>query len=380
MAGTELRALSGEIESYPLLELVPLLAEKSASGVLALERGAQRRTFDLREGAVVRAASSDPREYFGQLLVDYGLVTSQAAANAFWYQESTRMMVGKLLPLRGTLDEDQVREVLVLKVREGLLDCYRWEHGGFSFEPGEPAASRRGLDVAVPLAELHREALQRSREWRTFARRFPSPGVRLRAVEGVDESGVGPDEQELLELAREGLTVGEALEAFRDGEFRVYRRLSALVSRGLLEVLPEEGPREESRGGFRARLERAERLLQEGQPAEAAALAATAAEQAPSRLAGPVLRTAQTELALRLADELLSIEGVPYVKPGPRELDALDLQPVERYLLMRVKSTRNLREAVRGAPMGELEALRILQRLVAAEVLAFKKLAPARAG
>lgn len=373
MTGTDLRRLGGELESYPLLELLPLLAEKRASGVLTLRRGTQRRWFVLHQGAVVRAASADPREYFGQLLVDYGMVSSQAAAEAFLDQETTRVMVGELLPRSGALDEARVRAALLLKARESLLDCYRWEHGEFDFEPGEPPADAGGLQIAVELAELHREALGRTREWREFARLFPEPETALRAVEGADLSAVGPDEQVLLELAGDGLTVAEALGAFRDGDYQVYRRLAGLVGKGLLEVAPVEGPREQRRPGARERLERAGQLLQGGSPAEAETLASQAAEQGPSRPALRVLREAQTELALRLADELLSKEGAPFVKPGPRELDALDLQPAERYLLSRVASSGSLREAVRGAPMGELEALRILQRLVAAGVLAFRE-------
>lgn len=371
----DLRSLGGELESYPVLELVPLLAERRATGLLTLERGALRRSFDLSKGAVVRASSSEPREYLGQMMVDYGMVSSHEAASAFWDQEAKRVLLGKVLPMRGALDEPRVREALLLKIRESLLDCYRWTHGTYRFEPGE-VAEARGLEVAVRLSELHREALHRAREWRRFRGLFPSPEAKLLAVDGKHGHAIQPDEEIIVELAREGLTVRKALDAFRDGEYRAYRRLAGLVDKGFLEVVPAQDVPPSDRELARDRLELAKRLLAIGRPAEAVTLATLASAGMPSRVASVVLRDARVELALRLADELLSAEGVPHVGPDAHELDRLDLPPAERYLLLRIDQTHNLRQTVREAPMGELEALRILQRFVEEGILVFREEVP----
>ena len=101
----------------------------------------------------------------------------------------------------------------------------------------------------------------------------------------------------------------------------------------------------------RDRLKLAKRLLAIGRPAEAVTLATLASAGMPSRVASVVLRDARVELALRLADELLSAEGVPHIGPDAHELGRLDLPPAERYLLLRIDQTHNLRQTVREAPM-----------------------------
>jgi hypothetical protein len=199
--------------------------------------------------------------------------------------------------------------------------------------------------------------------------------ARLRlAPQGTSTPGaVQPDEEVILELAEAGQTVASALEAFRDGEFHVYRRLTALVEKGRL--LPAElDPWAQDKGpDSRRLLEAAKVMLHSGRPAEAASLAARACEGAPSSLALEVLRQSQQSLALQLAEELLSKEGKPYVRARTGELQSLELQPAEHYLLMRIDAGDDLSSLVAAAPMGELEALRILNRLVQAGLIGFAK-------
>jgi len=319
-------------------------------------------------GKLVRAASSAPREYFGQQLVDHGICSSAAAASAFWSQQATHVMVGAQLPKQGVLDEELVRQALLRQIRENLLDCYRWEHGDARFVPGEPAPSG-GVEVAIDLLDVHRDALQRAKEWREFRATFPSEACPLIPAADVDPGALPPDEQVLLDLAQEGGTVRDALDAFRDGDYQVYRRLMSLAQKDLL--MAGEVPTGERGPSAHELLRRAAEVLQAGDVARAAELATKAATLAPSRQALSLLRDVHAALTSHLADTVLSNPGAPFVRLGARKLKTMDLQSAERYLLMRGQKTRDLRETVREAPMGELEALRILQRLIQAQVLGF---------
>ena len=366
-----LTTLQGELEVLPLAELVPLLASCDATGTLTVERGARKRTFEIIHGQVVSAASTDPREYLGQFLVDHGLLTGSAAASAFWFQEATHVMLGRLLPMRGLLDEARVREALTMRIRETFLDCYRWMHGAVRFVPAEQLQPK-WVEVKVRLTDLDRDARARQKEWHEIAQLFPSTEVKLALTppETPRQRGaLQPGEEEILELARKGSTVAAVLAAFRDGEYAGYRRLMGLVKKG--HLAPDRASLTLPSRDTRGLLEAARELLEAGQPAEAWAYAALLVDRGPSKAAARLMKDAELALALKLADSLLNLEGTPRLRVGSRELARLDLPPSELYLLMRLSATRSLREAVRNAPMGELEALKAMERFVENGIIEF---------
>lgn len=364
------REIEGELTAVPLAELVPVLGERGASGTLVIERGLKQRTFTLREGAIVREASNDPREYLGQFLVDVGMVSSEAAARLYFEQERTRVPLAELLARHGLVEPERLREGLRLKFRESLLGAYRWLHGRVHFTPDEPRPIE-GLEVEVRLMDVHREANGRAREWEAIAAALPSLDVVLRPADAIEPGGrLQPEEELLLEMAREGCTVGEALDAFRDGEFHAYRRLMGMLRRELLVAERLDPAALPKRRSPAEQLEEARRLHAAGRLDEALEAVGIAVDRG-AEGALQLLRTVQTEVALTLADRLLTLEGVPFVRPRERELARLDLSPAELYLTRRISLTRSLREAIRRAPMGELRALKIVDRLVAVGVIGF---------
>src|SRR5262249_11881316 len=58
----------GDLSLMPVADLVIWFANRGANGVLNVELGNVRKEFTFSNGACVRAASTDPREYFGQFL------------------------------------------------------------------------------------------------------------------------------------------------------------------------------------------------------------------------------------------------------------------------------------------------------------------------
>ena len=98
----------GSFQVMPLQDLVEFVARRQFSGALTCERGAVRKTIHLHLGAAVGAASNDPREFLGQLLINFGRLTEEQLSKAFQTQEETKVRLGKVLVMVGLVPPEVI--------------------------------------------------------------------------------------------------------------------------------------------------------------------------------------------------------------------------------------------------------------------------------
>src|SRR5512136_1167596 len=108
----------GSFAVLPLPDLLDLIGRRQLAGSLTCERGTVRKTLLLTGGQAVGAASNDPREYLGQLLINFGHIDEEQLAKAFRTQQETRVRLGKVLTMVGLVSPPTLREVLGIKIRE----------------------------------------------------------------------------------------------------------------------------------------------------------------------------------------------------------------------------------------------------------------------
>lgn len=326
-----MRGLVGTFALMPLGDVVELLARRRASGSLTCERGSVRKTIFLADGAAVGAASNDPREYLGQLLVNFGHLTEDQLQKAFRTQEETRIRLGKVLTLVGAATPEVVRDALGIKIRETLLDAFVWDSGVFRVDETPPPPPDE-LDPRVPLADLAREAEFRATAWQAFRAQFPTGAAALAVDEARVPPGLAPEsvDARLLALAREGKTIDEIGRALRATDFHLYQRLYALQRQGILG----------------------------------------AARAPPARPLPGASDAGEPEAAARaLRGELLDPPRIPRLKVRPEEVALMRLSAGEKYLLGRCDGSRDLRQLLELAPMRELEVLRAMKRFVDARLV-----------
>jgi hypothetical protein len=360
-----MRGLMGSFTVLPLGEVAELLARLGKTGNLSCERGTVRKSISLRSGAAVAAASNDPREYLGQLLINYGHLTEEQLTKAFQVQEETKIRLGKVLTMVGLVASDVVREVLAIKIRETLLDVFLWDSGVFTFDEG-PVEAVDELDARVPLTEIVREAEFRATAWSAFRGEFPSGAAALQVIEEKVPRDLGPAtvDGRLLALAREGKTIDEIGLILHATDFHLYQRLYALARQGWLKGSGEPPPPPAPTGEAAAQLvDRARGLLSDGHADEAELAAARAVELAPeSGPARAVLVDAEHALGERLRAELLAAPRAPRMKLTAAELSKLRLPSADRYLLSRCDGRRSVRDLARLAPLRELDVLKAVRR------------------
>jgi hypothetical protein len=355
----------GSFAVLPLGELIGLLARLEKNGTLSCERGTVRKTVSLLGGTAVAASSNDPREYLGQLLINYGHLTEEQLSKAFQVQEETKVRLGRVLTMAGLVPFDIVREVLAIKIRETLLDVFLWDSGVFSFDDGA-IATVDDLDARVPLTEVVREAEFRATAWSAFRGEFPSGAGVLTVVEEKVPRDLSPTtvDGRVLALAREGKTIDEIGLVLRATDFHLYQRLYALSRQGWLRgTAGPPAPPPPADGAAQELVERARGFLADGNADEAELAASRAVELVPGlESARQLLSDAERMLSERLRAELLDAPRLPRLRVAGAEVAKLRLPSADRYLLSRCDGRRSLRDLARAAPLRELDVLKAIRR------------------
>lgn len=363
----------GTFAVLPLGDLVELLARRRVTGQLTCERGTVRKTVHLRDGAAVEVASNDPREFLGQLLINFGHLSEDQLSKAFQTQEETKIRLGKVLVLVGLVSEATIREVLGIKIRETLLDIFLWDSGVFTYDDG-PVAPVDALDAEVSLADVAREAEFRGTAWSAFRAQFPTGAAPLE----VDEAKVAPDlapgtvDGRLLALAREGKTIDEIGLALHATDFHLYQRLYALARQGVVRAaaIAVAAATASEPVAPADLLDRARGLLADGRADDAALVAARAVELAPgSDTARALLAEAERVLGEKLEAELLRPPRIPRLTVPQHELARLPLSSADKYLLSRCDGERTVRDLARIAPLRELDVLKAVRRFAESGVV-----------
>jgi hypothetical protein len=365
-----MRGLMGSFAVLPLPDLVELLARRRMTGSLTCERGTVRKTVLVREGAAVGAASNDPREYLGQLLINFGHIDEEQLTKAFRTQEETRIRLGKVLTMVGLVKPETVAEVLAIKIRETLLDVFLWDSGLFSFDDAPPASVEE-RDAIVPLADVLREAEFRATAWSAMRGEFPTGAATLDVAQERVPADLGPDtiDGRVIALARDGKTIDEIGLALRATDFHLYQRLYALARRGILSAaLPPSASAETVAAADL--VDRARALLAEGRAGDAELVAGKAVELAPgSGTARSILGEAERVFGERLRAELLEPPRTPRLRVAPDALARLPIAAADRYLLSRCDGRRDVRRLAEIAPLKELEVLKAIRRFADAELI-----------
>jgi hypothetical protein len=229
-------SVGGDIELMPVSDIALWLAGRQFTGTLSVRRRAIEARFTLRQGMCVQASSSDPREYFGQHLINFGHIDEEQLQRAFDTQKETRVPLGRVLVMVEALTTAQLQTVLLFKTREGFLECLCWSEGSWRITPDVDVDADLDCERPVDLREAVSEGAARQAMWTEIRRVFPSDATRCDVL--VEPLTVDSSfDRRLLQFMRGGRSVGEAALELRAMDFQVYARLYDLAGRQLVRPL-----------------------------------------------------------------------------------------------------------------------------------------------
>jgi hypothetical protein len=235
-------SVSGDIAFMGIDDIVMWLAKKRGSAVISCRRGDIEKEFVIREGMLRYSSSSDPREYLGQHLINFGFIDEEQLQKAFETQKETKIPMGKVLVMVEAVTESRLTQVLLFKLRESILETLSWHEGRFKVTDDLP--EEESLDVITPidLEEIHGEGEARLAMWNEIRKLIPSPATQCEVL--IDpEKAPTPFDQDLLNLLKDGTSVGECALELRCMDFPLYARLFDLTERQLIRPQTEDAER-----------------------------------------------------------------------------------------------------------------------------------------
>lgn len=354
----------------PLSDLAIWLANRNLTGTLEVASQTNRTVFDIEEGMVARASSNNPRHYFGQFLIHFGLVTEDQLQRAFETQDETNVLLGRILVMIGIVPEEQVIQTLRVKFAENLLGAMLWSDGVFNFELGPTRVNNRPrIEVAVPLVDVHAEALARAETWRDFERLIPSRMVMF----GVNQARAKPRlghalDARIIELAQHGLSVEAITLELHATDHQVAVRLVDLVKAGVLH--PREPSVQVELPDLTADLPQNHVDLAMDAMANRQFTAAFRHVQAGSKHdpENPQFEALRSELERRSAEAggaTVSRNAVPQLATPLEPSQTRRMSAKQRYLLARIDGKRSVQSIIQVSPMHDFEAMDILEQFCA---------------
>jgi hypothetical protein len=357
-------ALSGNLRTMDLSEVLQWISTGHKTGTLHLERRSVQKKIVFRRGVIYTSYSNDPRESLGQFLVRDGLITEEQLFRALLQQEQEGALLGAILVTTGILGEDALRDSLRRKAEETIYDLFLWPEGQFRFEEGEFPHDVL-ISFETPVTPVIMEGIRRVDEWSRIRDVFPSmeTTVKVKGGYSVDDRV----ELQALGLGAAGKTLAEISLEMRRSEFETAALMFDLFSRGLVTVdeTRDAAPDADPVGAIQGLLGLAYQRLQEkrydaAMKAYEEVLSLDRLNQNAKKGLVAVIEARSREKALKA----IPLNKVPVLAMDLITLTKEKFDPHEGFVLSRVNGEWDVQSILKLCPMKEEDALLIFARLL----------------
>ncbi len=210
---------SGTLSKNPLPNLLLWLLERELSGTLVLEtRGGQKSAVLFARGVPAKVRTSEAVIYLGRLLVERGLISPEAEAEALSRVAKERRLLGQVLVERGALRREQLTHALEEQVMRKLVWLFELpESTLFGFYEDVDYLQRFGAEgTPTPLLAAIWAGVRRAGPDAQVAatlKQLGSKPLRLHPEASIKHFGLSPDEQSVVDVLRARPQPWEALAA-----------------------------------------------------------------------------------------------------------------------------------------------------------------------
>jgi hypothetical protein len=258
---------------------------------------------------------------------------------------------------------------------------FLWDEGEFTFYADE-FVNRIFVRISLDPQAMILEGVLRRDEWERMRTVFPTNHVVLKRSPGVELNLEETDPQTKLIYSQiDGRrTLDDIATAVHGVEYTVCRVLFALYEAGYLTIAGvAEAPVEARlRGGDHSMsqlISEAKQKLSKGRPEEALDLLQEIEPHSGEYLKDviPLMDQAEKDTIREMYSKHLPSDKIPHVVIPFEELGTVHLSPQEGFILSRLDGIWDVRSIVSITPMKEVEALRLLKRLIDRGIVALKE-------
>lgn len=236
VGGQGVMEFRGRLKALSCADILDFLRVLNRKGLLSLSCEGTAIGLYLREGRIVHATSSRDSDRLSDLLVRWGLITSErhdlVMRRAAAGERIAQALVDGALSPRDLMDARR-RRVLQISV-----SLFEWEEGDFAFSEGESPADE-GVDVGLPIDTVLLEGIRSVRNLALFRRRMPFDDWIFEAIpEAESRPGIAldPHEAHVLRLVDGARSLGEIGTLSEFGKPEALRTLFLLFILGCLKI------------------------------------------------------------------------------------------------------------------------------------------------
>jgi hypothetical protein len=366
-------ALYGSLKTMSLPDLFQWLKQSKKSGALTLTINSDDRTLFFTGGRIEAFSSRELRENLGQMLVGFGLVAETNINKAFREQRQNRRPLATLLVEHGFVNSDDVRRVLSDASRDIVLDLFLEEEGSFVFSNQEDVleldeAPFERVPLELDMEEAILEGIRRLDEWSLVRAKLPRDTMRLAIVDRAWFEAMKKSSREsmIFSCVDRKMSLGEICLELRASRYSIYRLIHKALDDDKLKVTDkgiEDEQKDHSPDRVAKLVEQAESMLDARQWDEAGALFELICRINPDDPAARAgLRRSKEEQAAELYQTFGPI-AVPKLLIARDALRDFRLSSEEQFVASRVNGEADVGALIMMSPIGELQTLKILNKL-----------------
>ena len=373
-------ALSGNLKTMLPGDLLQWLSLGQKTGTLVVSNSRVEKKIFFRNGRVISSASNDPREYLGQFLMSHGYLTEPELKKAMEVQQSSGILLGKILVMIDVITEPDLQRFMRLKAEEEIYDIFLWNDGEFYFVDDE-LPQMEMIPLQVDVTGIIMEGTRRVDEWARIHETIPNEGVIPQLLKDVDYDELEDVEEPIVRAIDGKRTIADIVLESRSSSFTVSSTVSALVRHGFarladsttqklraireeqIEVaaLPAEFNENDeihslltgAQNALRTRdFEKTQRLLRAAQNLDP--------NHAKIRSA---IKGAETVILGELRSQGLMDSKVPKVSKPIEEITQMNFTPNEGFILSRINGTWDIGSLIKISPIRETDAMLIFYKL-----------------
>ena len=225
-------ALQGNLDAFPLPEVIRLLARSQQTGVLVIETDAGETRVYLEDGHLVFACDSDSAGLY------HALVTGELVTEAGWEDViSGKKSAADVLAPSVSLDEYET--LMFSTVVDSFVDALETTEAAFEFADGVTTAIDPSVEFGVEPILVAAE--ERAADWVRLRELLPSRRSKLRLAEAWTEQAgeiiSGTDEWAAISMVTRYKTRAAISHASGWSEHTTAVRLANLLGEGLIELV-----------------------------------------------------------------------------------------------------------------------------------------------
>jgi len=372
-------AITGNLETMSLAELLQWLANGRQTGTLIVNNGSVEKKIFIRDGAVLSSSSSDPRGFLGHFLVSKGVISEDDLAKAMAIQSEQGKLLGEILVEGGAIEQEMLDHMLRLKAEENIYDLFAWEEGHFDFLDDE-LPEYELVPMSANITGLVMEGMRRIDMSKEMEKVIPSTQcVPVSVGTLLDEDEMDFGWRGVLEAVDDDRSVEDICLHTHSSEFFVCDVLFRKMKEGKIKIVrprviapdPQAPAASVAKDDADAGPTNAQALISEAMvhlklgvyEAAARHLGAATSLDPHNRELALVIKELESEVMAGLENDGVKYEKVPVLETTLDDLRAMSFSPEEGFILSRINGTSDIASIVKISPLSELDSLLVFWKL-----------------